>query len=68
MRWKSPELPVFPNKPALCDSHFGMFVFSFIWHLSVCLGEGGKGMQMFLLNSACFGQRKNLGRNEGNEP
>lgn len=31
---------MFPNKPALYDSHFGMFVFSFIWHLSVCLGEG----------------------------
>lgn len=36
--WRSSELPLFPNKSALCDSHFGMFVFSFIWHLSVCLG------------------------------
>lgn len=35
-------LPVFPNQPALYDSHLGMFVFSFIWHLSVCLGEGGR--------------------------
>lgn len=40
VRWKSSELPGFPNKCALCDSHFGMFVFSFLWHLSVCLGVG----------------------------
>ena len=66
--WFSGARTAFPNEVALCDGHFGMFVFSFIWHLSVCLGGRGKGMQMFLLNSACFGQRKNVGRNEGNEP
>ena len=33
----------FPKEPALCDlrdCHFGMFVFFFIWHLSVCPGVG----------------------------
>lgn len=41
----------------------------FIRHLRVCLPGGrGKGMQMSPLNSACLGQRKTFGRNEGNEP
>lgn len=55
--------PPVPKQSALCDSHFGMFVFSFIWHLSVCLGAGvgvGEGNANVPLEQDLLGSKKKL--------
>ena len=52
--------PPVPKQSALCDSHFGMFVFSFIWHLSVCLEVWGGGNANVPLEQYLLGSKKNL--------